>query len=326
MLVADLMERVEADPTQMESLTLSNLRIEGRTVQMFDEAPLTLDDGSIRLLSNFFDAGTGLEKITDDALLGTVLNHFKSRFDDSTAVVEYTDNSVLALYHSADNIIPRQRYVEAVMNTMPHEAEVRRFDYGRGKVVCDVSTTDRVVEPRVNDITEGGLRYVGFVSPRDFQPQVKPYAYRLWCANGATTEINTADLVSTIKVKGKTVEEVIQSIEENARRLMDGPVPEWLDNLNHMVEVPVEHPEQLVLRYGQEHGLGSRITNRIIEQIPALPDDERTLYDLTQLITSQQHADGVSQRQRELLQQVGGAIIAENGGHRCASCYQVVSN
>lgn len=322
MKVVELAERIASDPTRMEGISLSNFHIEGRTVRLHDDRPLPLDDGSIRLFANFFQAGTGLEKITDDELLGRVLNHFKGRLDDRDAVIEFNDDAVLALYHSAENVIPRERYVEAVMNTMPHEADVRRFDYGRGKVVVDVSTMDTVVEPRVNDITEGGLRYVGFVSPRDFQPQVKPYAYRLWCSNGSTTEVNTADLTSTIRVKGKTVDEVIESIEENARRLMDGPVPQWLDNLNHMVEVEVPDPAQFVLRYGREHGLGSRITNRIIERIPTLPEDERSLYDVVQLVTQHQHEEGVSQRQRELLQEVGGSIMADQGGHRCANCAQ----
>ena len=322
--VSDLRRLVAQDTTQLTHTDYRSVEVSEEDADLVVRAgdhTFSLDDQSLQLFGKPLGI-TGkflTDTLTDNAVRRTVLQHLVDNHAADKVVFEHDSGRLLATYESGPRIIPRNRYVDVVTAVMPHDAEIRRFEYGRGKVLIDAYHTEKSVEPRVGDVTLGGMRFVGYVSPREFSPSTSIFMERLVCTNGMTRQ----EEASLIRVRGNSVDEVIESMEQNARLLFDEVLPQRMHQWAETVNVTVDNAEQFVHRIARQTGLGSRMESRIIERIAGLPEDERSLYDITNVITAMQHGEGVSQRQRDLLQEVGGNIVVDEG-HRCASCAQPI--
>ena len=85
-----------------------------------------------------------------------------------------------------------------------------------------------------------------------------------------------------------------------------------------MTDVRSTNPEQLIHRLSKENDLSPKIETRIIEAAASL--DDSSYYDVINLITSFQHAEGVDPKQVNKLQVLGGNAVRDMGGHRCVNC------
>ena len=323
--VKDLADVVAKDGSVFQNVFLEQCAVVERDEDLFfalkDDAELRLDEPALKTFGKFIEfPGTALTKLNTQ-LRKDVVSWLIDQNEGTKACFEHENGKLHAVYHSSEHIVPRTEYIGVVEDVFPGEAEVRYLDYGRGKVVVDVSTGSITTEPRVGDITEGGLRVTGYVEPRDYQPTVETYFHRLWCANGATN----MEKGSLIKVRGVSVEELVQKMKDEANRILEEIVPTRVNQFGHLVEVDVPHPEQFVMRYAHEVGLGARVRDRIIETIPKLPDNERTMYDIANHITAMQHEEGITPRQVMLLQELGGRIVADEH-HRCSTCHQTIKS
>jgi hypothetical protein len=123
-----------------------------------------------------------------------------------------------------------------------------------------------------------------------------------------------------VSLRGKTTEEINQefnSIIADLKISFGSKLDEYAETAN----IPVEgDPAHFVYNLAREHGLGPRITDRIMALRSNLPTDP-SVYDVTQLFTSVAN-EGVSYRSRMALQGIGGDLSGHTSHalDRCANC------
>jgi hypothetical protein len=120
-----------------------------------------------------------------------------------------------------------------------------------------------------------------------------------------------------IGLRGNTVDDIIEEMEEAAQRLLREDLPERLDQFASLDHVSVNNVPQLVHRLAREHHISSYLETEMIDQSPTLGDDA-TMYDVVNFMTQFQHEARSSQFYR--LQELGGDVAASHDTHRCVSC------
>jgi hypothetical protein len=325
--MTDLRELAEQDASDIRMVPVEGIEaLQGGNLNV-DGERLVLDAPSLDTFSNFFGVPKGLMKNLTADLQRDILTHFLGRYDEAQVQMEMGEGQILAVYGEGDRLIPKARYVDVLEAVLPDDATLSRLEWTRGYVWADVVAQRYTVEPRVGDPTLGGFRFLGTVAPArksngvSSSPYVCTFMERLACTNGMTR----TEEGSVIKVRGNTVDEVIEEMERLARRVLDVDLPLRLEQWGHTAEVTVDNAEAFIHRIARETGLGARVTDEIIERVPSLGDSRENLYDLTNLITSFQHDEDVTENQRLLLQDVGGHIVSTVGGHRCDSCQTLLN-
>lgn len=316
--VADLVETVGQQEFLVENAGLANVRLEGNTLHL-PSKDLQVDDHSLEVLGKFLGIPGAYLKKSPNPLRETNVNYWLDQLDESEALFETSNDSLVGVYKADQEIVPRSRLVGIVQNVMQPTDTIRSFNVEDGWFLCDVTTTQHVAEPRVGDVTEGGLRFKASMLPKSTlgSPYVASFLCRLACTNGMT---HTEEF-GKVRLKGKTVDQIIEEMEEAAQTLLSDVVPQRLEQWGHLTEVNVNAPEQFVHRLAREWGLSRRLESDIIEEVPELT--ERSAYDLVNLITGRQH--GVSsERIRHRLQELGGSVIARQDDHRCTQCYSLL--
>lgn len=303
----------------IEALPGGNLNVDGER--------LVLDEPSLDTFANFFGVPKKFMKHLTSDLQRDVLAHFLGKHEEAQVQLEMGEGQILAVYGEHDRLIPKARYVDVLERVLPEDATFSRMEWTRGYLWVDMISEQFTTEPRVGDPTLGGFRLVGPVAPArksngiSSSPYACTFMERLACTNGQTI----TEEGSVIKVRGNTVDEVIEEMERLARRILDVDLPVRLEQWAHTAEVTVENAEAFVHRIARETGLGARVTDDIIDRIPSLGDSAENLYDLTNLVTSFQHDPDITESQRLLLQGVGGHIVSTVGGHRCDSCQTLLN-
>ena len=128
--------------------------------------------------------------------------------------------------------------------------------------------------------------------------------------------------------EGNTVEEVIASLEEKAQiafARVEADIAAFYDLRGH----PVEHPERVLVRMGQEQGVGDRRLRTILESLPEYMDDAGrvTQFDLVNIITNEANRESLDQsfNARRTLQRAGGNIAFEHRT-RCGVCQSTLTS
>jgi len=258
---------------------------------------------------------TFLPKIVSQELQTDIVNHFLEKSPDTEVLLGYSQgNTLREAYPGSTTIIPDGMIVDAIEKTFEPEAKVASLSLDGG-IKASIVTQELNTEPRVNDITNGGLRIDSTIGEA---PKISAFMERLVCSNGMVVPVENASL----SLRGRTVPEIILEMESMAQYVLGGPSQEALDNWGHLTGVLVSNPAQLIHRFAREYEIGSRMEARLLDQIPNLEGD--SYYDVVNLITSMQHEEGVSETMRLHLQTVGGRIVNSGGGHRCTSCQHIL--
>jgi hypothetical protein len=312
MLVKNLPEIVESNAPKYTHATYSMLEFEPGSLKIKGtDTELLLGEKGTKSLSMFLGIPKAFLPKLNGPLQRDVVNYFLEQSPSTEALISYSkDNLFTNAYAVNSALIRNELIVNAIEKTFDGESRVRSLDFNNGMQVSIV-TDELNTEPRVNDVTHGGLRIVSKIGEA---PTISTYLERLVCSNGMVVP----SINSTLSLRGRTVDEIITEMEYLAQTVLASEVDDALNNWAHTAEIGVEDPAMLIHRFCREHGLGSRMESKLLERIDEL--EGNTYYDIINLLTSMQHEIGVSEAMRNALQLAGGLILNNAGGHRCNTC------
>lgn len=210
--------------------------------------------------------------------------------------------------------------VDVASSVLGEDAPLVSSKYDTSEFYLDVVATPGVMgdlgDPRVGDITKGGLRFHMDIA-RNLAPTVNPYYYRLWCTNGCSSIHED----TKIDARGLSIDEVMADLEVKAR-LAFGAVEAEVAAMYELRNQVVDNPERTINRMARDYDISDRMRTRLVDSIPALVDmvGEVTMFDLVQTATHMANAPGVNTRgQRLALENFGGAVISSHV-ERCVAC------
>jgi len=312
MQVKDLGEIVEKNSPKYVYSTLSHLEFKPGSLKVRGtDQELLLGEQGLKKFSSFLGIPKAfLPKLNSD-LQTDVVNYFLEKDSSTEALISYSaDNLFKAAYPGNTPLIRDELLVSAIDSVFDGDARIRSIDVDNGLKVSIV-TDELNTEPRVNDITHGGLR---IEAPIGDAPKISTYLERLVCSNGMVVP----SVNSIISLRGRTVDEIIVEMEYLANTILASEVDDALNHWSGMTQIEATNPEQLIHRFCREYNLGSRMESKLLDRIDQL--EGNTYYDVINLLTSMQHEVGVSNSMRQSLQLAGGMIVGSNGGHRCNTC------
>jgi hypothetical protein len=239
-----------------------------------------------------------------------VINHFMSTNSSRPSIVTHFGSEFSNIFEQRTLLLPPNAVMERVARVFSDDDVIGHVDFRDG-LVLSVHTSDLQEAVRVGDSTNGGIR---FNAVHGTTPKVSAYMERLVCRNGMVAMTD----VDSIPLRGYTLAEVLNSMQTIADHYMKSVLPNYLSNWKTMASIESSNPEQLIHRLSKEAGISPKLETRIIEAAASLVDN--SYYEVVNLITSFQHADGVDEKQANKLRELGGAAVRDLGGHRCTSC------
>ena len=312
MQVKDLTTLVENNAPKYTHSSLSNLEFSPGSLKIKGtDIDMLLGEQGLKKFSTFLGIPKAFLPKLNNHLQTEVVNYFLDKDSANDALISYNaDRTFNAAYPGNTTLIRDELIVAAIDRTFNPEDRIRSLDLSTGLKVSIV-TDELNTEPRVNDVTHGGLRIVSNVGEA---PVISTYLERLVCSNGMVVP----SVNSTLSLRGRTVDEIIEEMEYLANIVLANEVDAALNSWSHMTELEVENAERLIHRFCMEYNLGSRMESKLMERIGEL--EGNTYYDVINLITSMQHEIGVSHAMHQALQLAGGMLVTTGGGHRCNSC------
>lgn len=240
-----------------------------------------------------------------------VIDHFMEVNKHKPSTVTHFGNDFQNIFEQKTLLLPPRDVMERVARVFGDDDIIGHVDFRDG-LVLSVHTSNLQEAVRVGDATNGGIR---FNAAHGATPKVSAYMERLVCRNGM---VALSD-IDSIPLRGYTLSEVLDSMERMAEHYMTAVLPNYLKNWTTMDSIDSVNPEQLIHRLANEAGVSPKLETHIIDAASSLGADA-SYYDVVNLITSFQHADGVDEKQAQKLRELGGKAIKELGGHRCTSC------
>jgi hypothetical protein len=296
------------------------------TVTNGSERQFTLDQSANGALAKYLDIpGKYFEKLTPD-FRATLIRYEFDRHKDATTVVESLNDDIIAIHQPTQLMLPTSRVVEVITNVLSPEDTVRRLITDEIRSHLDVTTNSHQIEfpvagedAAVGDITEAGFRML----THPFQvkrPSVSVYAERLACTNGMTTPMQ----LGHIDIKGRTVDEVIASMEESAQLVL-GQLDEYLEKLGVSREMyPPGSPQAFAAQTAREANVSRSVLDAVLDIVNQLPEPV-SVWDVQNAFTQvANHTSSYATMMR--LQAIGGnlAFNAEHAIHRCGTCERLL--
>jgi hypothetical protein len=317
MQVKDLSSIVENSSPKYMISSFSQLEFRPGSLKVKGtDIDLSLGENGLKKFSTFLGIPKAFLPKLNSQLQTDVVSYFLEKDASTEALISYgADRNFNAAYPGNTALIRDELIASAIERTFDPEDKVRSLDLSSG-IKVSIITDELNTEPRVNDVTNGGLRIESFIGEA---PKISTYLERLVCSNGMVVP----SINSTLSLRGNTVEEIIAEMEYLANTVLAGEVEDALASWAHTAEINVTDPRQMIHRFCMEYSLGSRMESKLLERIEEL--EGNTYYDIINLITSMQHEIGVSQSMREALQLAGGLIVSTSGGHRCNACQHPLS-
>lgn len=198
-----------------------------------------------------------------------------------------------------------ERMVKAV-------GEVRRANfYDFGDYVDVTIVGDKVtMKPKVNDITEGGIRCL-YSELLTRQPSIEPYVERLVCLNGMICK----DYLDVIKF-----ESMAQFIEQFEDSIMKAS--KYLDTtiraqLQKAAETQIGHSDQALRQIFESNKLNTRLLPSTLAALTV--EEDGTAFGVVQAITRAANAAPYSHR--VTMQEVGAKEMARLETVHCPTCW-----
>ena len=192
------------------------------------------------------------------------------------------------------------------------DATEYRFDV----VVRDGSDYAIGGDPKVNDITKGGLRF-GQDTKHRLAPWVAPFLFRLVCTNG----MEHPQVGSPVSLR-QSISEAMGELELAARLAFDRVETE-IAAFYDLRNKKVGDAEQMLIRLQRERGFSSSALTKMLERVPALVEDpaDATLFDVVNVVTNIANLPGTVEKPnaRRKLEQAGGFVISDHAA-RCPRC------
>lgn len=285
-----------------------------------------MDEKSTAVLTKYLKLPPAYIKDCPPDFRAHTFRYWITRKSQVDTVVEIVDEALVGLYSPGLMMLPIPRVAAMVERVFAPEDEVHDLIRNDKQFHLDVTSNELTIEvlnpdgipgrPEVGDITAGGIRFLATPN-KVAAPSVNRFFRRAVCSNGMTTAINDG----LIPIKGMSVPEVIESMEEAARQLL-GDMPERLEDYAHTASMVVPgHPVSFAEQLGHELKVPEKILHNVLEQVRQLPEEGTTVYDVNQAFTSV--ANRVrTYAERIRLQTIGGALAldAHRMIERCEKC------
>lgn len=314
MIIADDCSTITLDPTDTRGT---------RRQYMLDEQALAVLARYLKLPLTY------LNECPSDFRAET-LKYWRDRKGHADVIMETVENALVGLYPPGLMMLPVARIASMVENVFSPDDDIRMLIREEKKFHLDVTSNDYQVEvpnpnritgrPEVGDITCGGIRFLA--TPNKVKPpSVSRFFQRLVCLNGMTT----SEAEGRIVIKGLSVPEVIESMEEAANRLLKD-MDDHLDKYRQTADIVVPgHPVSFAEQLGNEFDVPQRVLHNILDRVRQLPEEGTTVYDINQAFT------GVANEVRNYdtrsrLQNLGGSLAIEAARmiERCTKCERLL--
>lgn len=287
-----------------------------------------LDEMAENSLANYLKINrTYLAQCPPD-LKATNFRYWLDHRQNASVTIESVGNNITGFFRPDAMLIPVVSVAEIIQRVFSADDEVKdlrrddeRFhiDVTSARHTVDVPNPDRIPgRPEVGDITAGGVRILAFPNA-PVAPSVSAYLHRLVCRNGMTEPQREG----TIRLKGRTVPEVLVEMEQAARQVLSG-LDDKLTSYAQMAQRGIPgNASSFVYQVAREHSIGPRVLNRLMERANLLPENA-TLYDVQQIFT--EVANGAKYRTMVALQTLGGelAFHTDRVLHRCGQCERLL--
>lgn len=335
MLVADLKESIEGVNERSIEATFEDIALDedARNLRVGDREEFQFDNLTERALAKYLGISTSyLAKCPPDLKAHNINSWLRAK-PNAGAVVETVGDKFVAIHKPGLVILPLREVADVITNSMNPNDEVVQLLRNETRFHIDMTTDHHVEVPSnvaiedrrqgeraIGDITHGGVRVLS--NPTEVKaPSVTTYLHRLWCTNGCTSPEDEG----TIKLKGNTVDEVLQEMSDAMSRIR-GELDEKLQSYADMATRRAPgSPTRFARQIGNEYNIPARVLNRVLDRIELLPEDETTIYDIQQVFTQQANGT-VPYRTMMRLQTLAGdlAMQTDHVVHRCGTCERLL--
>lgn len=329
MKVSELVENLDnKETTPVSTLGQVELREDGLVVPNHSDVIL-FDETAQKQVGKFLKIPPKyLTSVPRDLQMANV-NYWLQKNSEVEAMFHIRDNFLVDVHDADKKFVPMTSLIETVAKAFDAEDEVQSIHSDTEKLHLDIiSQASEIVVPGLgttnrpaNDITKAGIRLRANSDWELQKPTLESYLLRLVCTNGLTIQ----EPEYQVRLRGNTVPEILQSMEENAQKLLSN-LPERLEAYRNSAEVPVPgNLELFVYNVGRERGLGTRIMDRVMQEIATLPSGP-SVYDVMNVFTFVATQD-VSYANRLRLEGLGGELVTETETilHRCDTCERPLS-
>jgi hypothetical protein len=294
------------------------------TVTNGSERHFALDQAANKALTKYLKIPTTFYETLTPDFRADLLRYSFNRHRDADTVVESINDEVIAVHQPSATMLPLGRVAEVITKVMNPQDTIRRLIADEQRFHVDVTTDEHRITyadpdaPDVGDITEAGFRILSF----PFQskaPSVGVYAERLECTNGMTT----TEQIGKITLKGRTVDEVIASMEE-AAGLVLSQLDDYLGRLAETRDMPVPgSPQAFAARLAQEANVSRKVLDRVLEIVNQFPEPV-SVWDINQAFTEVANQAQYSTMMR--LHELGGRLAFDAPAmvHRCVACERIL--
>lgn len=296
------------------------------TVTNGSQSQFALDETATNAIAKYLKIpGAYLNKV-DPNIRATLLRYEFDKNKEAKTTVESLNGDIIAVHQPSQAMLPLHRVAEVIDKVLSPDDTIRRLITNEDRFHLDATTTEHKIElpvvgqgAHVNDITEAGFRVVSY----PFQPKppaVMTYAERLVCMNGMCT----SEKIGRISLKGRTVDEVIASMEE-AANLVLGQLDDYLDKLAATREIYVPgSPQAFVAQLAREANVSRQVLDSVLDLVNQLPEPV-SVWDVQNAFTSvANQTDHYPVMMR--LQALGGHLgfDAERMIERCHQCERLL--
>ena len=253
-----------------------------------------------------------------------ILNSFAGRNFDEVRITVDQDGHLLEAYNPKQLRIEPTAVLDVAAEVLRPDADVIEYSYSPAKgFTFDAVSVDARHEggdPRIGDITRGGLRFGHDVG---LAPWVERYLYRLSCTNGMEIVDHSQKIQARLQSDEDILSELL-SFAETASYRLDHDIAEFYA----LREKRVAHPERTIRRIAKEQGLSDHVASKLEEQVPEYlgEDGSLTMFDIVNIITNLANSDSMVNRPglRRRLETAGGGVIHDTST-RCNSCASKLS-
>lgn len=311
-----------SEKTQYEAVEVSEIRVSTEGSIHFGESKV-IDEptpGEVAAVASLLEIPKNYLGSLPNELQRTLVSHHAQKKEGQALAI--TMDGELTGFGPVDKpVFKVQDFFGVVQRVFEPEDVVSRLDYYNQRLQINVRTSQFNTEPREGDVTEGGIQIIGYTGPSrgEFKPRVSSYLERLVCSNGMTI----AEPFGEIKLRGLTVDEVIEELEDAARVILadnDGPITKHLTHYAGLTDTRVREPALTLNALAGQHGIPARTVTRMLDVMGDELEGD-SMYDLVNFITQFQHHEGVSRTRYDALQSIGGHVIAQAAKeHKCVLC------
>lgn len=262
----------------------------------------------IKAIAAYLGAPAGFLTIADRNLAQHIIDHQLSKVGDKRELV-FRNGKAIGNRPAGSITLRGEAIVDKLIEGV---GEVRRASfYDMGDHIDITLAGDKItLKPKVDDITEGGLRCL-YSELLARAPTIEPYVERRVCTNGMTIrqELET--------FKFDTLDDFLAQFDDSILRAQEIVDTTIRAQLQKAAETPVERSEQAIRTIFTNARLNSRLLGPAIAALAV--EDDGTAFGVLQALT--RAANAMPYTQRLSLQSTAAREMARLETVHCPTCW-----